>query len=734
MDKKILRLLIVDDSPDEAELVVAALRKAGYTLKNQRLQDLAGVKTALEKGQWDAVVTEFALPRFDAQVVLDLMKQAGLDIPFLVFTRKIQDADLMKIMRAGAHDVVLKEHPARLAPAVERELQVADLRRAHREALQKIKETESKHSAVIESSREAFCYCQDGMHMDANTAYLAMFGYASKEELTGIPVMNLIDKSDQPRFKEFIRKSVSQKTGESQEFLAVKQGGAKFQVEISAAPVTISGESCTQIVFNDVSKRKAFESRLQYLSQHDPLTGLYNRHHFLQELNKAVDRAKQGNGAAGVLYIDLNQIKKINNLCGHAAGDKFLLKSVRLLRDKLGEKTVLSRFSGDEFAALLHDVNEKQLKETAAALSKALRESTFIESGQTFKGDAAIGHALMDKSAENASKVLGQAHTICEQMKARATPAAPPAPAAAAAPAPSTPAAARAAVPEPPAAVVEKQPEPEAPAASPWRERLKKALEHDEFELAYEPVVNLHGDQAEYYEIQVRLADAGGKPVPAAEFMPEAIKTGQCADIDHWTVRAAVAALAALHQERRQASFFIGVQATAFKDAKFLPLVQQQLREAGVKPECLVFECDEAAVLAHGADAVAFAKAIKSSGCRFAVDNFGKDLDALKKFRDLPFDFLKIDGALAHNMARDSVIQASLKAILDVSKALGKKTVAKSVESAECLAVLWNLGVDYVQGGYFQPGDSGVNYGSGGEATLTSDAAPRWATTTNRRG
>ena len=224
--------------------------------------------------------SEYTLPHFGAQLALDLIKRARLDVPFIVVTRNIRDADLIKIMRSGAHDVVLKNQSARLAPAVERELRVTEERRQFRQMSQTLNEVENKNRAIIEGSREAICYCQDGMHIDANKTYLEMFGYEDLSELEGVPVMNLVEKSDHVRFKDFLRKAASSNPPPPQEFLAAKKDGGHFHAELAVSLIVLNGENCTQFVVIDISKRKAVENRLQYLNQHDPLTGLFNRHHF----------------------------------------------------------------------------------------------------------------------------------------------------------------------------------------------------------------------------------------------------------------------------------------------------------------------------------------------------------------------------------------------------------------------------------------------------------------------
>ncbi|MEK7734595.1 MAG: response regulator, partial [Pseudomonadota bacterium] len=200
VEKKILRLLIVDQSPDDTELAVTAIRKCGYMLKTQRVQDLAGMQAAIDKGQWDVVISEFSLPHFSAQMAHDLLKKAGREPPFIILTRAISDNDLVAAMRSYAQDVVMKERVVKLAPVIERELRAADDRRRLHDATARVQESENKSRAVIDGSREALCYLQDGMHLDANHTYLDLFGYESLEALTGVPVMNLIDKADQKRF------------------------------------------------------------------------------------------------------------------------------------------------------------------------------------------------------------------------------------------------------------------------------------------------------------------------------------------------------------------------------------------------------------------------------------------------------------------------------------------------------------------------------------------------------
>ncbi|MFP5348705.1 MAG: EAL domain-containing protein [Gammaproteobacteria bacterium] len=724
-DKKILRVLVIDDSPDDTELTLTTLRKNGdFMLKSHRVQDLASFQSAIEKNEWDVILSEYTLPHFGAAVAHDVLRRADIAVPFLVVTRAIRDADIVKIMRAGAQDVIVKGQLARLVPAIERELTVAAERREYRAATQTLKEVENKHRAIVEGSREAMCYSQDGMHVDANRAYLDIFEYQEFSELEGIPVMNLIDKSDQPRFKEFMRKH-RDGGGAPQEFVALRKSGAKLHVEVTLSPITINGEQCTQLLITDVSKRKAVETKLQYLNQHDPLTGLYNRAYITQELAKAIEQAKAGGKHSGAIYIDFHELKHVHNMLGHAAADRFLLKAVKVLREALGNSVTLARFGDHEFVALLIDVDERMLTDRGARVDKALKNTTFTDGGHTVDCAFRIASAPINAAAENSQKLLAS-------MYRAAAPAEPPKPAATAAPA-AAPASPPAASTPTPAAT------PVTPAAAPaaaarkgpgdWHDRIEHALQHDGFQLTYQPIISLHGDSAEYFEVLVRMTGRNNELIAAGEFMPPAEQSGQAVAIDRWVVKQSVQALADLVAEGRQPIFFVNLCAAAITDEQLLTVLEAALKQYKANAQSLVFEIDEPAIVGKPKEAASFLRTLKRIGAKFCVDNFGKSMGALDYLRDLPVDYLKIDAALVRNISRDPVNQASFKAVLEVAKSLEKKTIAKGVESAEILSSLWTFGVDYAQGNYFQQADAATDYEFSGETTLSSDiSVPQWAT------
>jgi EAL domain-containing protein (putative c-di-GMP-specific phosphodiesterase class I) len=246
--------------------------------------------------------------------------------------------------------------------------------------------------------------------------------------------------------------------------------------------------------------------------------------------------------------------------------------------------------------------------------------------------------------------------------------------------------------------------------------------------LAYQPIVNLHGDAAEYFEVLLRLVGRNGELIHAGEFMPAAEQLDLLSAIDRWVIRQSVQSLAALHREGRQASFFVNLCPSSIKDPELLSLLQKQISASRLKPEFMVLEADEPAIMDSPAEAAMFMQAVRRVGCRFAIDNFGNNLGSLNRLRDMPVDFLKIAGSLIRNLSTDVLTRTSLKAIIDLARAMNKQTIAKFVEHADDLGLLWNLGLDYVQGNYLQQADAHTDYAFSDEATLSSDThTPNWA-------
>jgi diguanylate cyclase (GGDEF)-like protein/PAS domain S-box-containing protein len=630
-------------------------------------------------------------------------------------TGALNDADFIKFMHEGAHDIVLKSQGGRLAPVLERELTSAEMRRQKTEATEALKQLEEKHSTLIAGSQEAVGYSQDGMHTSANPAYLALFGYESEDELMEIPVLNLIDKADQASIKEYFRKpDMDKKAAKPRECRAIKKDGTQIRVQMSIFTVESNGEKLHQIIASDISADKSVETKMQFLNQHDPLTGLNNRHHFMQAMDKAVAAARAGGACGSLLYINLEQLGRINTDLGFATGDRLLLKAAKVLRDNAGKDDVVARFGGDEFTLLLQGADETRARAVADSIGKELKKIGFSEGGKKHDCRCCINVTPITAQTENTQQVLTQsylAYIAARQPAAPAPVAAPPVAAPAPVPAPA--------------------PAPSAPGITAedaaWKKRIGLALKNNGFQLMYQPIVNLHGDPAEAYEVLLRMKGDKGEIITAAEFIPAAERLGLSQAIDHWVVENAIGALQEHHKAGIRTDFFINLSVMALKDASLALLILKSLKGAAFKADSLVFEIQENVLVEHPRDAATFIDSLKKLGCRFAVDDFGTRISSFGAVQNLGIQYLKLDGRLIQNLTNDTVSQTIVQALFQVAKALDRGIIAKSVQDAESLALLWNYGADYVQGNYFQAPSTRMDYVFAGESIDSDQAVAGWA-------
>jgi PAS domain S-box-containing protein/diguanylate cyclase (GGDEF)-like protein len=734
---KILRVLILDESPDDAEQASAALRQAGYMLKTQRLETGVAVEQNLDHNQWDLILCAHGLANLPARQVVELAAHKQPFVPVIVLARRIADDELHQLMQAGARDVIIKGQWGRLLPAVERELAVAQERRAWTAASEALRQLETRYRTMIEASLESISYVQDGMHMDANPSYLKLFGYENTEQLKEIPLLNLIDKQDQARFKAALRKPEG--ADKTQEFLAVTASGARIPVEVAMSPLTINGEPSVQVVATDVSKRKALEVKLQSMHQRDPLTGLSNRTHFLGVLGDALK------APGGVLFgLTVNHLAGLNQTLGHTACDRLLVQIARQLRELAGNQTPVARITGGQFAVLL----DAKAAAGAEMLAEKFREffstMTASEGERTVKPEVIIQQLPLDGRLKDRQAIMDQvfktefepapAAYAPPPVQAVVTPSAPAAPAAV--PKAKTPAleivmepvAAPVTATAPVAPAVVAKPQipaldlDAARASGNWGEAVQSALAHNQMQLLFQPIINLHGEPRCFYEAQLMLRTLDGKVITSAEYMASAEAAGLGGKIDRTLMLNVIDTLSKYHLEGRPGMVFVGLSSTAVQDSALLAAIQMHMKATGLDPSNLILQLDEMVLTQHLEAARSFIEKARTMGVGITVNNFTGQAVSQEVLASVNIDFFGV------NCGPNGLGEDVLANAIDAALALERMVLAKGIEDADIFTTLFSRGVHYVQGDYLQPASPGLDYSFEAEQTLASDEplAPSW--------
>ena len=515
-----------------------------------------------------------------------------------------------------------------------------------------------------------------------NPAALGMLGYG-REELMGREVHPLIhhslaDGTPYPRETCPMFQAVSEgkATRTNNEVLWCKNGGS-FPADYSAHPIIDEGRTIgAVVVFRNVAEARALARKMDYLATHDSLTGLLNRHAFEVRVERALHEAREADLEHALCFIDLDQFKVINDTCGHVAGDELLRQIGALLHGQLGEHDTLGRLGGDEFGVLIERRPLKDALDLVRALLDTVQGLRFVWEEKTFALAASIGVVTVTAETDSLASALSAADTACYVAKDSGRN--------------------RIHVHETGDYELARR-----RGEMQWVSRIHEALDEGRFLLRYQPIVALDPGRriGDCYEILLSMRDHTGHIVPPGAFLPAAERFNLMPAIDRWVVGATLNWLTNHpHQLDRLDLCTINLSGTTLSDDSFLGNIMYLLESSGIPPHKICFEITETAAIANLSKAIHFIQKMAGLGCRFALDDFGSGMSSFAYLRNLPVDFLKIDGNFVREIVGDQVDRAMVEAINQVGHVMNIQTIAEHLESDEILTALREIGIDFGQG------------------------------------
>jgi diguanylate cyclase (GGDEF)-like protein len=415
------------------------------------------------------------------------------------------------------------------------------------------------------------------------------------------------------------------------------------------------------------------EQRLLHLANHDQLTGLANRHRLVAELNAELVRCSAEHARGALFFIDLDQFKYVNDTCGHASGDHLLQLAAQQLRYAIRPQDFLARFGGDEFVVLARDVSRHEAKGLASKVLELMAGLKHVENERVFHLQCSIGVTAFQGDHISSHEVIAQADIACRSAKSRGRN--------------------RVEVYSP----AGKQSEQISKDVT-MMNLLRDALEHDRFELHYQPLLHIESGTISHYETLLRLPTGDGLIGPES-LLPAAFRFGLMADIDRWVLRRVVRALAEIGPDTN-VKLGTNITGFAFDDEHLGSYLRSQLNEHGVSGDRLVLEITEQLAVRFAANTDRQIAALRDLGCQLAIDDFGSGYSSFSYLKRLPVDYLKIDGSFIKALTRDRVDQAMVRMVGEVARAAGMQTVAEYVHNAATLDLLEKYGIDYAQGYY----------------------------------
>lgn len=695
-------LLMVEDSEDDALLLISELRDAGYDPAFERVDTAEAMEAALATQPWDIVISDYSMPRFSASAALTLLQESGLDLPFIIVSGAIGEDAAVAAMKAGAHDWVMKSNLARLHPAIERELREAVGRRNRRRAEAALRESEERYALAAQGANDGLW----DWNLKSNEIYFsfrwkAMLGFEDNE-IGSSPDewFNRVHADDLGRIQMEIAAHLGGLTRhfENEHRMVHKDGTHRWMLNRGIAVPDADGKTHRMAgSLTDITDHKRAEEQLLHDAFHDALTGLPNRALFMDRLGQSIAREKRRNEYLfAVLFLDLDRFKVVNDGLGHVIGDQLLIAMAQRLEASVRPGDTVARLGGDEFVILLDDIRD--LGDATRVANRVQKELglPFSLSGREVFTTASIGIALSSTGYDRPEDLLRDSDTAMYRAKVLGR------------------ARHEVFVPGMHAGAV---------ALLQLETDMRRAVERQEFRLHYQPIVSLGTGRIIGFEALVRWAHPQRGLISPEEFITAAEDTGLIISIGWWVLEEACRQTRAW-QERfpENPPLFVSVNLSGkeFVQPDLIKEIERILQETGLDARSLVLEITESVIMEKAASTTSRFLQLRALNVQLHIDDFGTGYSSLSYLSRFRFDKLKIDRSFVSRMGVDEENTEIVRTILTLASNLGVGVIAEGVEGPDQLAQLRALNCGYGQGYFFsKPLES-----EAAEALIAAE--PRW--------
>jgi diguanylate cyclase (GGDEF)-like protein/PAS domain S-box-containing protein len=670
-----LRLLMLEDRAADAELVMHELKSTGLEFDVTRVDNRVDYEAAL-CSDLDLILADYNLPQFDALEALRMLNATGWDVPFIIVSGSIGEDVAVSAMQLGAADYLLKDRLTRLAPAVRQALDQRAMREERRRVAAELAVSEERFRRIFEEGAVGMAVVgADYRFLAVNEALCQMLGY-TRDELLGLGVKDVSHPEDYQIAAELFARSMR---GEIPNYRVEKRylrkTGEEVWVQLSSSVVRdVEGRPPYTIgVLQDVTERRRAEQELQFLALHDTLTGLPNRSLFTDRLQHAISTATRDKTSFGLLVMDMDRFKEVNDSLGHHSGDLLLQQIALRLRGVLREFDTVARLGGDEFGVL--PGGGAALEGTVLTAAKVLAALDLPFNLGEAKVDVglSIGIAQFPEHGRDAETLLRRADVAMYVAKRNKF------------------------------GYAIYSPEQDEHSASrlALMGEMRQAIKGRQLALHYQPKVDLRKGTVFGVEALVRWNHPERGHLSPDQFVPLAEQTDLMSSLARWVMEESMGQLEAWRKKGMELTLAVNLSAANLHEASLPEDISELLARHHIPASSLMVEITESAIMAAQADKTV--RRLSEMGVGVSIDDFGTGYSSLSYLKTLPVDEIKIDRSFVRDMAIDSDDAAIVQPTIDLGHNLHIKVVAEGVEDDATLKMLRMLGCDFAQGYFISP-------------------------------
>jgi PAS domain S-box-containing protein/diguanylate cyclase (GGDEF)-like protein len=665
-------MIVMTKSQDHVEAINSSLRKAGHPVHCTWLPDARDLGDALIQLNPEMLIAFIDELGIDVASIIKVKQQSAPEMPVLIVRDNVDEAAIADAMRLGAQDVVTLTNRSRLQSVVTRELRAYRLERALSTTLSSAREYREQLQHFLEGSADAITHVQEGIIVDANSAWLELFGYSGDDALTGTPIMDLFEQETHPALKGALVACLQGKwTDHGLKVQALLSDGSSMPLELSLTKADYENEPATRISIPARRKKDLdLEARLAEAVKNDASTGFLQQRYLIAAVRDRCAVGMKG-GVRQFAHIKPDRFIDIQHSIGVLASEDFMSQLADLLRVQLTPSDVCGRFGGNGFLILLERGTARDVETWAENVVKRVNEHTFTLDEKTLSATVTVGLGLLP--AANADVGGAIADAISATRRGRELGG------------------------NQMYAVDKSDTDTRVQAYDKiWVKHIKTALMENRFRLVQQPIASLLGEDKGMFDVLVRMLDEQGNEVLPAEFIAAAERNDLMKNIDRWVIGASMSFAA----NRKAACIFVRVSKDTLLDKSVIGWLETQLKSLKFEPKRLCMQVTEEMATQYVRQTKELSDSLRKLGFRFALEHFGTGRDPLKLLADIGMNFIKVDGSLMQGLSTNQLQQQRVKGLVEAAKRKGVETVAERVEDANTMAVLWQLGIEFIQG-YF---------------------------------
>ncbi len=685
-----IRLLILNNSRTEAERLISMLNNAGRSNRAQHVESEEALVKLLQEQTWDLLIGDDSTTHPTPQVTIKHIRRLNKDVPVILLHEDDEStAAVVEGLKIGAVDVVHLDDDQHLLLVIQREIANHYDRQTKRIADRRFREAERRCQQLLDSSRDAIAYMQDGLYLYANESFAELFGYENRDDIECMPIMDMVADKEQNKLKNFLKDFTlkGEDAGSSQlSFQGVKQDGTPAAISLEVSHVTYDEEACVQFLarasnIENTVNNDVLEAQLKQIKSQDLVTGLFNRQYMLQLLESTIDRI-EGQQSLSLLYIELDSFsERVPKAFGVAGSDLVLSDISALLRGKINPTDILSRFGDSCFTLLIPNIKADAAVNRAQQLCKALEQHIIDVDGKTLQLTCSIGISIVNETSTKAGTVVEQARLAMEKVRTQKGNAA-----------------------------FLFEPEAAAPAARDLATEVQFALDNDKFRLLFQPIISLRGSEEEYYEVYLRMINEKGEDISPNNFLESASKINASIKVDRWAILESIKMLSQHRSKGNKTKLIVNLGRQSLCDETLVPWLAVAFKAAKLAPDAITFQADEVDVTNHLNAAKNFSQGLQKLNTHFSITNFGCSLTPFNVLKHVPVTLIKIDGSFTTDIQHKNESSAALIHLIEQLHAENKITIVPFVENASVLSTLWQAGAHYIQGHYLQEPSQNLNY------------------------